>query len=178
MTQLDVRNAIHVGHSTGGGEVTRYIGRHGTGRVAKAVLVSAIPPLMLKTEANPGGTPIEAFDKLREGVRTERTQFWRELSYPFYGYNRPGAKVSEGVQEQFVHQCMMAGFPASYFSKRGRREPPRLRRRRKRSAGIARVCCIRRQRVYTSFPTGPLRRENGSGMLDLSRGTRQNPPDA
>jgi len=115
MTHLDVRNAIHVGHSTGGGEVTRYIGRHGTGRVAKAVLVSAIPPLMLKTEANPIGTPVEAFDKLREGVVTDRTQFWRDLSYPFYSYNRPGAKISEGVREQFVHQCMMAGFPASYF---------------------------------------------------------------
>jgi non-heme chloroperoxidase len=112
---LDLRDAVHVGHSTGGGEVTRYIGRHGTSRVAKAVLVSAIPPLMLKTEANPTGQPRENFDKVRAGVAADRTQFWRDLSLPFYGYNRPGAKISEGVREQFVHQCMMAGFPASYF---------------------------------------------------------------
>ena len=113
--QLDLRDAIHVGHSTGGGEVTRYIGRHGTDRVAKAVIVSAIPPLMLKTEANPEGTPIEEFDKIRAGVLADRTQFWRDLTYPFFSYNRSGAKVSEGVREQFVHQSMMAGFPASYF---------------------------------------------------------------
>ncbi len=112
---LDLRDAVHVGHSTGGGEVTRYIGRHGTSRVAKAVLVSAIPPLMLKTEANPTGQPKENFDKVRAGVAADRTQFWRDLSLPFYGYNRPGAKISEGVREQFVHQCMMAGFPASYL---------------------------------------------------------------
>jgi non-heme chloroperoxidase len=112
---LDLRDAIHIGHSTGGGEVTRYIGRHGTGRVAKAVLVNAIPPLMLKTEANPGGMPIEAFDQLRAAVLADRTQFWNDLSMPFYGYNRPGAKVSEGVRQQFVYQCMMASFPTSYF---------------------------------------------------------------
>jgi non-heme chloroperoxidase len=112
---LDLRDAVHVGHSTGGGEVTRYIGRHGTGRVAKAVLVSAIPPFMLRTDANPTGQPRENFDGVRSAVATDRTQFWRDLSMPFYGYNRPGAKVSEGVREQFVHQCMMAGFPASYF---------------------------------------------------------------
>ena len=112
---LDLRDAIHVGHSTGGGEVTRYIGRHGTSRVAKSVLISAIPPLMLKTAANPLGLPVEEFDKLRNGVLTDRTQFWRDLSMAFYGYNRPGAKISEGVREQFVHQCLMAGFPASYF---------------------------------------------------------------
>src|SRR6266699_6943428 len=90
---LDLRNAIHVGHSTGGGEVARYIGRHGTKRVAKAVLISAITPLMLKTPANPGGTPIEAFNQIRAGVLTDRSQFWMDLSLPFYGYNRPGAKV-------------------------------------------------------------------------------------
>ena len=112
---LHLKDAIHVGHSTGGGEVARYIGRHGTGRVAKAVLVSAIPPLMLKTEANPLGAPKTVFDGLRENVLADRTQFWKDLSLPFFGFNRPGAKVSEGVREQFVAQSMMAGFPASYF---------------------------------------------------------------
>jgi non-heme chloroperoxidase len=112
---LDLRDAIHVGHSTGGGEVTRYIGRHGTKRVAKAVLIGAIPPLMLKTDANPNGTPIEAFDQLRAAVLADRSQFWKDLTMPFYGYNRQDAKVSEGVREQFVLQGMMAGFPAAYF---------------------------------------------------------------
>ncbi|MER8886643.1 alpha/beta hydrolase [Mesorhizobium sp. M0816] len=112
---LDLKDAIHVGHSTGGGEVTRYIGRHGTGRVAKAVLIGAIPPVMLRSEKNPGGTPIEAFNQLRAAVLTDRSQFWKDLSVPFYGYNRPGAKVSEGVCESFWLQGMMAGFPASYF---------------------------------------------------------------
>src|SRR4051794_28302645 len=112
---LDLKDAIHVGHSTGGGEVARYIGRHGTGRVAKAVLMGAIPPLMLKTTANPVGTPIEVFDGLRAQVLADRSQFWKDLSLPFYGYNRPGAKVSEGVRESFWLQSMMAGFPASYF---------------------------------------------------------------
>ncbi|HYS82973.1 MAG TPA: alpha/beta hydrolase [Anaeromyxobacteraceae bacterium] len=112
---LDVRDAVLIGHSTGGGEVARYIGRHGTARVARAVLIGAIPPLMLKTAANPGGTPIEAFDRLRAAVLADRSQFWKELSLPFYGYNRPGAKVSEGVRESFWLQSMMAGFPASYF---------------------------------------------------------------
>ena len=111
---LDLSNAIHVGHSTGGGEVARYIGRHGTKRVAKAVLVDAIPPLMLKTEANPGGLPISAFDELRAGVLADRSQFWKDLSMPFYGYNRPGAKVSQGVRDSFWLQGMMAGMPASY----------------------------------------------------------------
>jgi len=112
---LDLKNAIHVGHSTGGGEVARYIGRHGTKRVAKTVLIGAIPPLMLKTATNPGGTPIEAFDQLRTAVQGDRSQFWRDLSMPFYGYNRPGAKISEGVRESFWLQGMMAGFPAAYF---------------------------------------------------------------
>jgi len=112
---LDLKNVIHVGHSTGGGEVTRYIGRHGTERVAKAVLMGAIPPLMLKTAANPIGTPIEAFDKLRAAVVADRSRFWKDLSLPFYGYNRQGAKISEGVRESFWLQSMMAGFPASYF---------------------------------------------------------------
>ena len=112
---LDLKNAVHVGHSTGGGEVARYIGRHGTKRVAKAVLIGAIPPLMLKTAANPGGLPLEVFDQLRASVVADRSAFWRELSLPFYGYNRPGAKVSEGVRDSFWLQSMMAGFPASYF---------------------------------------------------------------
>jgi non-heme chloroperoxidase len=113
---LDLKKAIHVGHSTGGGEVARYIGRHGTKRVAKAVLIGAVPPLMLKTPANPDGTPIEAFDQIRAGVLADRSQFFKDLTLPFYGYNRPGAKVSEGVRESFWLQGMMAGFPASYFS--------------------------------------------------------------
>jgi len=113
--KLDLRDAIHVGHSTGGGEVARYIGRHGTKRVAKAALIGAIPPVMLKSEANPAGLPIEVFDQLRAGVVADRSQFFKDLSLPFYGYNRPGAKISEGVKESFWRQCMMAGFPASYF---------------------------------------------------------------
>ena len=113
--KLDLKNAIHVGHSTGGGEVARYIGRHGTKRVAKAVLIGAIPPLMLKTAANPGGTPIEAFDGLRNSVLADRSQFWKDLSLSFYGYNRSSAKISEGVRESFWLQGMMAGFPACYF---------------------------------------------------------------
>jgi len=112
---LDLKNAIHVGHSTGGGEVARYIGRHGTKRVAKAVLIGAVPPLMLKTAANPGGLAIDVFDQIRAGVVTDRSQFWKDLSLPFYGYNRPGAKISEGVRESFWLQGMMCGFPGSYF---------------------------------------------------------------
>src|ERR1700758_3717466 len=113
--QLDLENAVHVGHSTGGGEVARYIGRHGTDRVAKAVLIGAIPPLMLKTAANPAGLPIEVFNGLGDKVVAARSKFWKALSLPFYSYNRPGAKVSEGVRESFWLQSMMAGFPASYF---------------------------------------------------------------
>jgi non-heme chloroperoxidase len=112
---LDIKGAVHVGHSTGGGEVARYIGRHGTKRVAKAVLIGAIPPLMLKTAANPGGLPIDVFDGIRAGVAADRSQFFKDLSLPFYGYNRSGAKVSEGVRNSFWLQGMLAGFPASYF---------------------------------------------------------------
>lgn len=112
---LGLKDAVHVGHSTGGGEVARYIGRHGTKRVAKAVLIGAIPPLMLKTPANPGGLPIEVFDQIRSSVLADRSQFWKDLSLPFYGYNRPGAKISEGVRESFWQQGMRAGLPASYF---------------------------------------------------------------
>jgi non-heme chloroperoxidase len=111
---LDLRNAIHVGHSTGGGEVARYIGRHGTKRVAKAVLISAIPPLMLQTAANPGGLPLKNFDELRTGVLTDRSQFFRDLSGPFYGANRAGAKVSQGLRDTFWLQGMQAGFNAVY----------------------------------------------------------------
>ena len=113
--KLDLENVIHVGHSTGGGEVARYIGRHGTKRVAKAVLIASVPPLMVKTPANPGGTPIEVFDQFRASIIADRSQFWKDTSLPFYGYNRPGAKVSEGVRESFWLQGMMAGFPAAYF---------------------------------------------------------------
>jgi non-heme chloroperoxidase len=113
--KLDLKDAIHVGHSTGGGEVARYIGRHRTKRVAKAVLIGAIPPLMLKTAANPGGLPVEVFDQLRASVVADRSQFWKDLSLPFYGYNRPGAKISEGVREAFLLQGMMCGFPGAYF---------------------------------------------------------------
>ena len=112
---LDLKDAIHVGHSTGGGEVARYIGRHGTKRVAKAVLIGAVPPVMLKSEKNPGGLPIEVFDQLRASVHADRAQFWRDLSMPFYGYNKPGAKVSEGVRDSFVMQSLMCGMPGSYF---------------------------------------------------------------
>jgi non-heme chloroperoxidase len=112
---LDLKDVIHVGHSTGGGEVTRYIGRHGTERVAKAVLISAIPPLMLKTDANPAGSPIEVFDDIRKGVQADRSSYWKELSLPFYGFNREGAKLSEGLRDFFWLWSSMAGFPASYF---------------------------------------------------------------
>jgi non-heme chloroperoxidase len=113
--KLDLKNAIHVGHSTGGGEVARYIARHGTKRVAKAVLIASVPPLMLKTAANSSGLPITVFDGLRACVVADRSQFWKDLSLAFYGYNRPGAKISEGVRESFWLQGMMAGFPAAYF---------------------------------------------------------------
>ena len=112
---LDLRDAVHVGHSTGGGEVARYIARHGTTRVAKAVLIGAVPPLMLKTAANPGGLPMEVFDQLRAGVQADRSQFFKDLTLPFYGYNRPGAKVSEAVRESFWLQGMLCGMPAAYF---------------------------------------------------------------
>jgi non-heme chloroperoxidase len=106
---LQLTKAIHVGHSTGGGEVARYIGRHGTKRVAKAVLISAVPPLMLKTAANPGGLPIDAFDQIRASLLADRSQFFKDLSAPFYGANRAGAKVSQGLRDSFWHQGMMAG---------------------------------------------------------------------
>jgi non-heme chloroperoxidase len=111
---LDLHDAIHVGHSTGGGEVARYIGRHGTNRVAKAVLIGAVPPLMLKTPANPGGLPMEAFDQIRAAVQADRSQFFKDLSAPFYGANRTGAKVSQGLRDSFWLQGMQCGFKAAY----------------------------------------------------------------
>jgi non-heme chloroperoxidase len=112
--KLDLKDAIHIGHSTGGGEVARYIGRHGTKRVAKAVLISAVPPLMLKTAANPAGLPIDAFDQLRAASHNDRSQFCQELSAPFYGANRPGSKVSDGLRHSFWLQGMMCGFKGFY----------------------------------------------------------------
>jgi non-heme chloroperoxidase len=112
--KLDLKEAIHVGHSTGGGEVTRYIGRYGTKRVAKAILISAIPPLMLKTSANPDGLPLGAFDELRRNVLNDRSQFFKDLSAPFYGANRPNAKVSQGLRDFFWLQGMMAGMKGAY----------------------------------------------------------------
>ena len=112
---LDLRDMILVGHSTGGGVVARYIGRHGSERVAKAVLISAVPPLMLKTEANPGGMSIETLDGFRSAIQADRYGFWKEFCNVFYSLNRPGAKISEGVADAFFRQCSMAGFPASYL---------------------------------------------------------------
>jgi len=112
--KLNLIDAIHVGHSTGGGEVARYIGRHGTKRVAMAVLVSAVPPLMLKTTANPGGLPMDVFDQLRAGVLNDRSQFFKDLSAPFYGANRPASRVSDGLRESFWMQAMLCGHKAAY----------------------------------------------------------------
>ncbi|MGA8099301.1 MAG: alpha/beta hydrolase [Candidatus Cybelea sp.] len=114
VNQLDLRDAIHVGHSTGGGEVARYIGRHGTQRVAKAVLISSVPPLMLKTAENPGGLPIAVFDQIRAAIQSDRSQFWKDLSSPFFGANREGAKVSQGLRDSFWLQGMLAGIKACY----------------------------------------------------------------
>jgi len=111
---LDLKDAIHVGHSTGGGEVARYIGRHGTKRVAKAVLISAVPPLMLQTEKNPGGLPVSVFDGLRAQLVANRAEFYKEFTLPFYGYNRAGAKISEGIRERWWLQGMMGGVKPHY----------------------------------------------------------------
>jgi non-heme chloroperoxidase len=111
---LDLKTAVMVGHSTGGGEVARYLGRHGTRRVAKAALISAVPPVMLKSEANPGGTPIEAFDGLRATLAANRAQFYKDITFPFYGFDRPGATISPGVQEHWWLQGMMGAANAHY----------------------------------------------------------------
>lgn len=112
--KLDLKNVIIVGHSTGGGEVTRYLGRHGTKRVAKAALLGAVPPLMLRTEKNPGGLPMSVFDDIRAGVAGDRSQFYKDLTLPFYSFNRPGAKISEGVREHWWLQSMLGGVKAHY----------------------------------------------------------------
>ena len=114
VAELDLNDVIHIGHSTGGGEVARYIGRHGTRRVAKAVLIDAVPPLMLKTADNPEGLPIEVFDEIRKGLFADRSQFYKNFSVQFYGANRPGSKVSEGVHDAFWRLCMQAGVAAAY----------------------------------------------------------------
>ncbi len=112
--KLDLKNAIHVGHSTGGGEVTRYIGRHGSKRVAMAVLISSVPPLMVKTDKNPVGSPMSVFDDLREAYAKNRPQFYKDITLPFYGYNRPGATISEGIRDKWWLQGMMGGVKAGY----------------------------------------------------------------
>jgi non-heme chloroperoxidase len=111
---LDLRDAIHIGHSTGGGEVARYVAQYGKGRVAKAVLISSVPPLMVKTAKNPGGLPIEVFDEFRKNTAYNRAQFYQDVTLPFYGYNRPGAKVSQGVRDNWWRQGMMGGIKAHY----------------------------------------------------------------
>ena len=113
-TELDLENAIHVGHSTGGGEVVRYLARYGTERVAKAVLIGAIAPFMLKTADNPEGVPIDVFDGIRAGVLADRAQYWKDLAFPFFGANRPTSKISEGVRDAFWLMSMQAGMPAAY----------------------------------------------------------------
>ena len=111
---LDLHGAIHIGHSTGGGEVARYVARHGRGRVAKAVLISAVPPVMLKSEKNPGGLPMEVFDGIRDGTANHRAQFYQDITMPFYGFNRPDAKVSQGIRDNWWRQGMMGGIKAHY----------------------------------------------------------------
>jgi len=112
--KLDLKNAIYVGHSTGGGEVARYIGRHGTKRVAMAVLISSVPPLMVKTDKNPGGLPVSVFDELQAQLANNRAQLYKDITLPFYGYNRPGAKISEGIREHWWLQGMLGGVKAHY----------------------------------------------------------------
>jgi non-heme chloroperoxidase len=114
VTHLGLKNAIHIGHSTGGGEVARYVARHGKGRVAKAVLISSVPPLLLKTDNNPEGVPIEALDGIREGTAYNRAQFFEDFTLPFYGFNRPGAKISQGIRDNWWRQGMMGGAKAHY----------------------------------------------------------------
>jgi non-heme chloroperoxidase len=112
--KLDLRDAIHIGHSTGGGEVARYVARYGKGRTAKAVLISAVPPIMVKSEKNPSGLPMEVFDTIREGTANRRAQFYQDITLPFYGYNRPGAKISQGIRDNWWRQGMMGGIKAQY----------------------------------------------------------------
>jgi len=114
VTALDLKEAIHIGHSTGGGEVIRYVAQHAKGRVAKAVIISAIPPGMLKSAKNPDGVPMEVFDALRDGTANHRSQFYQDITMPFYGYNRPGAKISQGIRDNWWRQGMMGGIKAQY----------------------------------------------------------------
>jgi non-heme chloroperoxidase len=114
VTALGLTNAIHIGHSTGGGEVIRYVARHGNGRVAKAVTISAIPPGLMKSARNPDGLPKEVFDGLRDGTANHRSQFYKDITMPFYGYNRPGAVISEGIRENWWRQGMMGSIKAQY----------------------------------------------------------------
>jgi non-heme chloroperoxidase len=111
---LNLKDAVMIGHSTGGGEVARYLGRHGSKRVAKAILIGAVPPIMVKSESNPGGLPIEVFDGIRKGVKSDRSQFYKDLTIPFFGYNRPGAKISGGIRENFWYQGMQGGIKGQY----------------------------------------------------------------
>jgi non-heme chloroperoxidase len=111
---LDLKDAIHIGHSTGGGEVIRYVAKHGKGRVAKAVIISAIPPMLLKSDKNPDGLPMEVFDQLRDGTGNHRSQFYQDITMPFYGFNRPGAKISQGIRDNWWRQGMMGGIKAQY----------------------------------------------------------------
>ena len=111
---LDLHDVIHIGHSTGGGEVTRYVARYGNGRVAKAALISAVPPIMVKTDKNPAGTPLETFDKIRENTALHRSQYYMDFTLPFYGYNRPGAHVDQGIRQNWWRQAMMGGIKAQY----------------------------------------------------------------
>ena len=112
--RLELRDAVHIGHSTGGGEVTRYVARHGQGRAAKAVLISSIPPFLLQTESNPEGVPKAVFDGLRDGTANHRSQFYKDITIPFYGFNRPGAKISQGIQDNWWRQGMMGSAKAQY----------------------------------------------------------------
>ena len=114
VSALNLKNAIHIGHSTGGGEVTRYVARHANGRAAMAVIISAIPPGLLKTEKNPNGVPMEVFDGIRDGTANHRAQFYQDITLPFYGYNRPGAKISQGIRDNWWRQGMMGGIKAHY----------------------------------------------------------------
>ena len=111
---LDLKNAVHIGHSTGGGEVARYVARHGAGRVAKAVLIGAVPPIMVKSASNPGGLPLEVFDGFRAQLAANRAQFYKDVPFPFYGYNREGVKPSEGIMANWWRQGMMGGIKAHY----------------------------------------------------------------
>jgi non-heme chloroperoxidase len=111
---LDLKNAIHIGHSTGGGEVIRYVAKHGKGRVAKAVIISAIPPMLLKSEKNPDGLPMAVFDQLRDGTAFHRSKFYQDITMPFYGFNRPGAKISQGIRDNWWRQGMMGSAQAQY----------------------------------------------------------------